>query len=510
MDKTERNQLKLEENVLNNSDLILNVEKPVSSVPCKDSLKQILACCIAHSLVIQAGINMSFSAILLPQLDEKKSSIHISKSEASWIASIVAIALPLGSFIIGPLMDKFGRKKLCICTTIPFAVSWIMHASAKNVWHLYLARIIAGFSGGLTTVALVYVSEVTHPNYRTMLLSLNSVFVSFGILFTCVLGLWFRWRVMAIINCFCVLITLVMLWFIPESPQWEIVFKNDSTAAAKSLKWLYSDQKIFENQYERLLDTTSRKRRRSSIKGTDEESTRLLKIKKELSIYKEPIVYKPFCILLIIFVFQQLSCGYVIIFYAVDLFREIGGHFEKGLDEFVALVLLGSIRFIMAIISALISKRVGRRPLFFISGLGMCLTSLVAGVYMYFTVMPPDELAKLSIQKDKTDNIALYCVLGYVCFSSLGYLVIPWTLIGELLPVKVRGVLGGVMISIAYILMFFTVKIFPFVLDLIKIQCVFYVMSLVNVCGVIFIFFFLPETLGKTFNDIEGYFKREG
>lgn len=44
-----------------------------------------MACCIAHTLVIQAGINMSFSAILLPQLDAKKSHIHISKSEASWI-----------------------------------------------------------------------------------------------------------------------------------------------------------------------------------------------------------------------------------------------------------------------------------------------------------------------------------------------------------------------------------------------------------------------------------------
>ena len=232
-------------------------------------------------------------------------------------------------------------------------------------------------------------------------------------------------------------------------------------------------------------------------------------MKKQLKVYKEPIVYKPFTILFTIFVFQQLSCGYVIIFYAVDLFREIGGHFEKGLDEFVALVLLGSIRFIMAIVSSLISKRIGRRPLFLISGLGMCLTSLVAGIYMYFTVIPPDELAKLSIQKDKSDNIALYCVLGYVCFSSMGYFVIPWTLIGELLPVKVRGVLGGLMISIAYVLMFFTVKVFPFVLDLIKIQCLFYVMALVNLCGVIFMFFFLPETLGKTFKDIEAYFKRD-
>ncbi|EFA05013.1 facilitated trehalose transporter Tret1 [Tribolium castaneum] len=492
---TREHQIKLEEgDEKNDSALILTNEKPVYSIPWRSSLRQIVACCVAHSLVIQAGINMSFSAILLPQLNEKSSDIHISKSEASWIASIVAIALPAGSLIIGPLMDRFGRKTLCICTTIPFAISWIIHAAAKSVWHLYLARIIAGFSGGLTTVALVYVSEITHPNYRTMLLSLNSVFVSFGILFTCVLGLWFPWRVIATINCFLVLATLILLWFLPESPHWYTVFKNKPDQAAKSLEWLYKDPQIFENQL-RLLDTSAKNRRKSRI---------------DWSFYKESVVYKPFFILFVIFVIQQLSCGYVIIFYAVDLFREIGGHFRNGLDEFVALVLLGSIRFVMSIISALISKRVGRRPLFFVSGLGQCLTSLVAGVYMYFTVIPPDELAKLSIHKDKGDNIALYCVLGYVCFSSLGYLVIPWTLIGELFPVKVRGVLGGLMVSIAYIFMFVAVKIFPFVLDLIKIQCVFYVMAVVNLCGVIFIFFFLPETLGKTFNDIEAYFKRVG
>lgn len=225
--------------------------------------------------------------------------------------------------------------------------------------------------------------------------------------------------------------------------------------------------------------------------------------------YAEPSVYKPVIVLFLIFFFQQLSGAYVIIFYAVDLFRKIGGHFENGIDEYVSLVLLGTIRFAMSIISAFVSKKVGRRPLLFASGMGMCICSLIAGVYMYLTVIPQDALAKLNITKSKDDdNITLICVLGYVCLSSLGYLVIPWTLIGELLPVKVRGKLGGLMISVAYVMMFFMVKVFPFLLEMMQIQLMFLVISLVNLVGVGFIFFFLPETHGKSFKDIEKYFQK--
>lgn len=230
-------------------------------------------------------------------------------------------------------------------------------------------------------------------------------------------------------------------------------------------------------------------------------------MRKNLLVYREPVVYKPLITLIFIFIFQQISGAYVIIFYAIELFKKIGGHFQNGIDEFVALVLLGVIRFVMSIISALISKKVGRRKLMFISSVGMCITSLAAGLYMYLTLIPEQEYEKLNITNDiSDDNIPLYCVLGYVCFSSLGVLVIPWTLIGELLPVKVRGKLGGFLVSFAYVLMFVVVKMFPYLLNALSLQYLFYMMSVISLFSFAFFYFFLPETLGKSFADIEKYF----
>lgn len=459
-----------------------------SNLLWKYSVKQIIASCIVWCLSIQAGINLSFSAVLLPQLNEKKSDIQITKSESSWIASIVAIALPLGSLAIGPLMDIFGRKRMCLFCLLPFAISWLLHGYATSVWHIYIARIIAGFSAGLSSVVIVYVSEISHPSFRPLLLSLNSVYVSFGILLTCVLGIWFTWRVMAFIYLGLVLLCFFGIIFLPESPHWLLVFKNNPNGVAKSLKWIYPNDVVFEEQYELILDTRNQLKKKES----NSEKSCLSVLKANFSIYMSPTVYKPFIILLIIFLFQQLSGAYVIIFYAIDLFRKIGGQFESSFNEFSALVLLGVIRFVMAIASAFLAKKIGRRPLLFISAAGMCLTSLIAGLYLNLTAIPQIEYDKLNIIK-ATNNLPLYCVLGYVCFSSMGILVIPWALIGELLPVRVRGVLGGILVSVAYFFMFIAVKVFPILIDVFTLQCLFFLMSLINIFEFIYLYLFLPE-----------------
>lgn len=168
----------------------------------------------------------------------------------------------------------------------------------------------------------------------------------------------------------------------------------------------------------------------------------------------------------------------------------------------------------MSIVAAIASRRFGRRPLNILSGLGMCITTLIVGIYLH--INPVEYTGGFINSENRTEVVittetehwtCVLCVLLYVCFCSLGVLVIPWTLIGELLPIKIRGIGGGFMVGIAYILMFGVVKTFPFALDITGAEGIFFFFSFMSLVGVAFVYIFLPETLGKTLQEIEDYFK---
>lgn len=168
----------------------------------------------------------------------------------SSVASLVTITLPIGSVIVGPLMDKFGRKMVCLLSCIPAAISWILLILAESLITIYAARVIAGIAAGLTTVGLVYISEISHPQVRPMLLCLNSVFVSLGILITCCLTILLDWRKMAMIFLALECSIFVAFYFIPESPYWLVCFTNgmfDETRICKmkhNLKQLNRRQSV--------------------------------------------------------------------------------------------------------------------------------------------------------------------------------------------------------------------------------------------------------------------------
>lgn len=168
----------------------------------------------------------------------------------------------------------------------------------------------------------------------------------------------------------------------------------------------------------------------------------------------------------------------------------------------------------MSIVTAVASRRFGRRSLNILSGLGMCITTLIVGIYLrvdpveYTGAFINSENFTGAVTNTGTEHwICVVSVLLYVCFCSVGVLVIPWTLIGELLPIQIRGVGGGFMVGIAYILMFGVVKSFPFALDVTGAEGMFFFFSVMSLAGVAFVYVFLPETLGKTLQEIEDYFK---
>ena len=143
-------------------------------------------------------------------------------------ASLVTLFVPVGAVAVGPLMDLIGRKTACLVACVPSIISWILCIFANSISLVYWARCIAGFAGGLSTVSLVYTSEIAHPQMRPMLLCFDSVFVSLGILITYCLRAWCTWNQSAIVFLVINICISFMLLVIPETPYWIMCFENKS------------------------------------------------------------------------------------------------------------------------------------------------------------------------------------------------------------------------------------------------------------------------------------------
>ena len=118
------------------------------------------------------------------------------------------------------------------------------------------------------------------------------------------------------------------------------------------------------------------------------------------------------------------------------------------------------------------------------------------------------DLSRVTVKDNYYEIGLLLCILGYVCFSALGVIIIPWTLISELFPIEVKGKLGGLMVTTAYLQMFMVVKLFPYAIDWFNMPGILLIFSMNSFLCVVFVYYFLPETFGKNLSEIESFFKK--
>ncbi|XP_073979017.1 facilitated trehalose transporter Tret1-like isoform X2 [Rhodnius prolixus] len=441
---------------------------------------QILASAISLSIFIQVGVHMGYSGVLIPQLADDPNIEEFTKHQASWIASLVIISQPIGALLAGPLMDYLGRKKAGIITNIPMLVSWMMiYFTEYSLWPIYIARILAGLSSGMAAVGMIYTSEISHAQFRSMLLTL-------------------------------------------ESPHWLANFTDASNTKIKAqMKYLYSAEWLIEEEWTRIQDDISV--RKKGLNQEESASNPLRFIKGFL----ERTSYIPMSILGVLFFLQQTSGTYVVIFYTVNIFKSIGGDFGMGFNEYNATTTLGILRFIMSFITLVLSKKLGRRILLIISSAIMALSALATALFLKLnhisTVLfeaTNSTSQHLKQSEEATiigENVApaeiavgswwiLISMLTFLCGSALGQMVIPWAMIGELLPTKIRASGNGLVRAFTAIILFIMIKTFPFLTDRITLPMVFGSYSLMSVLTIIFTYFYLPETFGKTLAEIAKYF----
>ncbi|KAJ8686483.1 hypothetical protein QAD02_022277 [Eretmocerus hayati] len=465
----------------------------VEPTKIKNAIPEIAACIIAATFHIGVGLSMAFSAILVPSLEDPNSDIHATKSQTSWIASLVVVTSPLGALMGGFLMEYFGRLRTLQLGAIPFVIGWVLIALSQDIPTILVGRLLAGLATALaTSPAIVYITEVARPELRGSLISFGPTLASFGMVLCYLKGSLLPWRAVAWLSIAYGVVPVVLVQFIiPESPVW-LASKGRLEEARAALDWLYkSDPDVGKVSAAEAAFTTIMKER--EIKLSEQRRSKHGGASAKIRALLKPTGWKPMFILTLFFTFQQFSGIYITLFYAVTWFEEVGA----GINPYVASILVGLTRFFCSMVNTWLLRRFRRRDLCMISSLGMAACMTVSG---YATMR--------ILKGDNTGNwVPVACLLLYVCTSMVGMLTIPWTMTAELFPTEIRGMAHSISFSIANILMFAAVYNYRNLTDLLggshAIQWFF---AAVSVGACFFVWLMLPETHGKKLSEIEEYF----
>jgi len=314
-----------------------------------------------------------------------------------------------------------------------------------------------------------------------------TLFVGLGLMTSAIFGALLHWRTVATVFAVMCAVGFVAPFFVPSTPMWLRSQKREEEARLAE-KW-------FGFELDRIDDLSSLPPPPCAAAAfatlTRTDSTVGATVDANVSCwgkYTGPTVWKPTLAALAFFFCQQASGFYVLLLYSVDVMRDC----RVSIDGMTAAVYLCIARLSGTIVS-LVFQSARKRTLTTVSGLGMGVSmSTVVGYLYAFNGVPDPPAADLLIVP----------FLFYVFFAMFAVLPLPWSACGEMFPMDVRGTMNGVMYSCGYELMFCAIKVYPMLVDVFGIRAVWAACACMCYITSLFGAFVLPETTGKTLNEI--------
>lgn len=300
-------------------------------------------------------------------------------------------------------------------------------------------------------------------------------------------------------------ITLIACFFIPESPIY-LVNVNEIEKARKSLSKLWALREFILNMpfCQQFIKINSFKigRNHPDIdehiqviitnrnNGSSTEANR--SVWHEL---KMPKLYKPLTIMILFFTIQQFSGIFTIFIYAAQFSIEAG----VSMNAFLSAVIIGLIRCCTTVIVSFVSDKYGRKPLAIFSSAGMFLSMLSLVVCSIFGA---------ALRQSSFYWLPTFFLFFFIFSGTFGILTLPFAMLAEMYPQNVRGKAVGLTIFYAYTMSFVNVKTFSIIFAFFGSATIFAFYSAVAFMGILFAIFILPETKGKTLQEIESYFTK--
>ncbi|XP_045497513.1 facilitated trehalose transporter Tret1 [Colias croceus] len=440
----------------------------------KYTFSQVLAAVAVSLGSMIVGFSSAYTSTALVSM-QNDTSITVSEAQSSWIGGLMPLAALAGGVIGGPLVDLIGRRKTLLFTAFPFFIGWILIAAA-NVVHLILAgRAICGLCVGVGSLAFpVYLGETIQPEVRGTLGLFPTAIGNIGILISYIAGRYLDWSQLAYLGASLAIPFLALMLLIPETPRWYIS-RGRTEEARKALQWLRGKNAKIDNEMRDIALSDAEIENASSVKE--------LFNKKYL---------KSISISLGLMAFQQLSGINAIIFYTVEIFKMSG----SSVDPYLSTIIVGVVNFISTFISTALIDRAGRKMLLYISSVSMTITLILLGTFFYVRDV-------LNLDVTVVLWIPLTCLMLYLLAFSLAFGPIPWLMMGEILPAKIRGAAASICTAFNWLCSFIVTTTFHDIKSALGPWGTFWLFGCICFVSLFFVVFFVPETRGKSLEQIE-------
>jgi len=460
------------------------VEKSTSSKKLnanKGSIAYVVLVCLVAAL---GGLLFGYdTAVISGAIGFLQTRFVLNPTQVGWVVSCALIGCIIGVACAGMLSDLLGRKKVLVISAILFLISAIGTALPRNMVEFVIFRIIGGVGVGAASITSpMYIAEISPARIRGRLVSVNQFAIIFGMLVVYFVNYFivrqgdeqwnvdYGWRWMFGSESLPAAMLFLLMFLVPESPRW--LTKQRRSVQALTVLTRVGGQSHAKQELAAIEDAVAH------------ESGSLAQL-------FQPGMKIVLVIGIALAILQQVSGITVICYFAPEIFKKMGTATDVALLQ---TVIVGAVNLAFTVVAIWMVDKIGRKPLMIIGNIGMGISIFVVGMAAFYQTV---------------GGWVLIFILTYIASFAISVGPVTWVILSEIFPTRIRGRAMAIATVCLWIMAGIVTQTFPmmneneWLVEKFHHGFPFWLYGAMCTVSIIFVWRFVPETKGKSLEEIE-------